>query len=169
MNILDIVLAVPTLYLVYKGWRHGLVREVANLAGLVAGIWCALHLSQWTAEQLGLTGESAVLIAFLVTFLAAIVLAYLLGRSIEGLLKAARLSVVNRLAGALLGMAKALCILSVLLSYVILIDKQEQLVSPTVKEQSLLFKPVYHTGSRLTASLKSYIADHQQEWKEALQ
>ena len=168
MQLIDILLALPLLFFIYKGWKKGLVREVATLVGLLAGIWACVHLSQQVAEWLNLDSENAILVAFIVTFIAVLVLTYMLGRCVEGLLKAAKLSLLNRLAGALLGTVKALCILAVLLNYVVMFDKQEAVIKPEVKKSSLLYKPVYSVGNRLTASLKQFIDDHKEEWKEAV-
>ena len=168
MQLIDILLAIPLLFFIYKGWKKGLVREVATLAGLLAGIWACVHLSQQVAMWLNLDSENTILIAFIVTFVAVLVLTYLLGRCVEGLLKAAKLSLLNRLAGALLGTVKALCILAVLLNYVVMFDKQEVVIKPEAKENSLLYKPVYNVGNQLTASLKQFIDDHKEEWKEAV-
>lgn len=168
MQLIDILLAIPLLFFIYKGWKKGLVREVATLVGLLAGIWACVHLSQQVAVWLNLDSENAILIAFIVTFVAVLVLTYLLGRCVEGLLKAAKLSLLNRLAGALLGAVKALCILAVLLNYVVMFDKQEVVIKPEAKENSLLYKPVYNVGNQLTASLKQFIDDHKEEWKEAV-
>lgn len=168
MTVLDIVLAIPMGWLIFRGWKKGLVREVATLAGILAGIWAAVHLSQWVIELLDLKGESAVIIAFFIAFVGALVLTYLLGRGIEGLMKAAKLSILNHIAGATLGMLKALCILAVLLSNIVILDSHEKLITPKMKEESLLYKPVYNTGSRLTDSLKQFIDEHKDEWKETV-
>ena len=168
MTLIDILLAIPLAWLIYKGWKRGLVREAATLAGVVAGIWASVHLSQWVAELLGLEGDSAILIAFFVTFVGAMVLAYLLGRSLEGLMKAAKLSLLNRVAGALLGMCKALCILAVILNGIVMLDKGQALITPDTKERSLLYRPVYATGNRLTESLKQFIADHASQARDLL-
>ena len=167
MSILDIILAVPMLALIFMGWRKGIVREVATLAGVLAGIWAAVHLSQMVAELLNLNGENAVLAAFLVCFVGALVLAWMLGRIVESLLKAGNLSILNRVAGAVLGMLKALCILSVLLNTIVMLDTGEMILKPEQKENSILYKPVYTTGNRLTDSLKQFIADHRSEWQQA--
>lgn len=168
MTILDILLLIPIGWLVFVGWKKGIIREAATLAGIVAGIWAAVHLSQLVATLLGLTGESAILIAFFITFVGAMVLAYLLGRSIEGLMKAAKLSLVNHLAGALLGMAKALCILAVVLNGLVMLDKGEVILSPETKERSILYRPVYATGNRLMASLKDFIAEHGRQARDLI-
>lgn len=164
MNILDIIIAVPLAVFIFLGWKKGVVREVATLVGVLVGIWAAVHLSQVVAELIGLEGENAVLIAFIVCFVGALVLAWLLGRLVEGLLKATKLSIVNRIAGALLGTVKALCILAVLLNTVVMLDTNEKLLKPELKEKSILYKPVYNTGNRLMDSLKQFVADHREEW-----
>lgn len=168
MNLLDLMLAIPIAFLMFKGWKRGLVREVATLAGVLAGIWASVHLSQKVADLLNLDSEHSVLIAFFVCFVGALVLAYLLGRAVEGMMKAAHIGLANRILGALLGMAKALCVLAVLLNYVVMLDRHEAVLSPSAKEKSLIFKPVFSTGNQLTASLKSYIADHKDSWRKEL-
>ncbi|MCR5444140.1 MAG: CvpA family protein [Bacteroidales bacterium] len=169
MILLDILLAVPLCFLIFMGWKKGLVREIATLAGILVGLWASIHLSQLVAPMLGLNGESAVLTAFIVVFLVALVLTYLLGRCVEGLMKAAKLSLFNRLAGALLGAAKALCILAVLLNFMVMVDGNEKIIKPSVKEQSMLYKPVYKTGNMLMGQLKDFIAEHREEWKEVME
>lgn len=168
MTVLDILLGLPLLFLIFMGWKKGLVREVATLAGVLVGIWASVHLSQQVAPLLGLDGDSAVLIAFIVTFLVALVLTYLLGRCIEGLMKAAKLSVLNRLSGALLGAAEALCILAVLLNFLVMIDGNEMILKPATKERSVLYKPVYTTGKWLTTHLKDYIMENKDSLKEVV-
>lgn len=166
MTVLDIILGIPMAWLMYRGWKRGLVREVATLLGVLAGIWATTHLSGWVCEVLSLKGENAVLIAFFIAFVGALVLAYLLGRGVERLMKKAHIGLVNHIAGAALGLIKALCILAVILNNVVMLDKHENLITPKLKEESVLYQPVWNTGNRLTASLKQFVDDHKEEWKE---
>lgn len=160
MTILDILLLIPLGWLVFLGWRKGVIREAATLAGIVAGIWAAVNLSKLVANLLGLTGTSAILIAFFITFVGALVLTYLLGRSIERLVKSAHLSLANKIGGATLGMTKALCILAVILNGIVLLDKNEELINRETREKSLLYTPVYKTGNLLISTLKDFIEEH---------
>ena len=50
MTFLDILIAIPLCYFIYKGWRRGIIFEVATLLGILAGIWAAVHLSTWVAR-----------------------------------------------------------------------------------------------------------------------
>lgn len=160
MTILDILLLIPLGWLVFLGWRKGVIREAATLAGIVAGIWAAVNLSKLVANLLGLTGTSSILIAFFITFVGALVLTYLLGRSIERLVKSAHLSLANKIGGATLGMTKALCILAVILNGIVLLDKNEELINRETREKSLLYTPVYKTGNLLISTLKDFIEEH---------
>ncbi len=157
MNFLDILIAVPLCYFIYKGWRRGLIFELSSLAGVIVGIWACIHFSTWVAEALDLQGDSAVLIAFFITFAAVVVLAYFLGRAIEGVFKMVKLNFVNKLSGALFGMAKCLCIVSVLLNFVLLVDTHQVVLTPKAKEESVLFQPSYRVGNKLTHTLKVYV------------
>lgn len=160
MTILDIILIIPLGWLVFLGWKKGVIREAATLAGIVAGIWAAVNFSKLIANLLNLTGESAILIAFFITFVGALVLTYLLGRSIERMVKSAHLSIANKISGAAMGMVKALCVLAVLLNSIVLLDKKEELITPETREKSILYKPVYNTGNLLISSLKDFIEEH---------
>ncbi len=52
MNWLDIVLAIPLLWFTYKGFRNGLIIELASLAALILGIFIALHFSFYAEDYL---------------------------------------------------------------------------------------------------------------------
>lgn len=157
MNILDILLAIPLGYFIFKGWRRGLIYELAALAGIIIGCWAATHLSTAVAETLSLKGEGAVLVAFFITFVGAIVLANFLGKALEKIVKLVKVNFLNKLMGALLGMVKCLCVLSVLLNFILLIDRQQVIITPKVQEESILYAPTYKVGNKLTTNLRDYI------------
>ena len=117
MTLLDIILAIPLGIFIFLGWKRGVVREAATLVGVLVGIWAAVHFSRLIASLLGLTGDHAILIAFFILFVGTMVLAFLLGRIAERVLKSLKMNLPNKIAGAALGMVKALCILAVLLNW----------------------------------------------------
>ena len=160
MTLLDIILAVPLGIFVFLGWKRGVVREAAALIGVLVGIWAAVHFSRLVASLLDLTGDHSILVAFFIILVGALVLAFLLGRIAERVLKAVKMNLVNKIAGAALGMIKALCVLSVILNGIIMIDKHHHLITTEAQEESFLYKPVYATGNELISSLKDFIAEH---------
>ena len=160
MNFLDILIAIPLCFFIYKGWRRGLIFEITSLAGIIVGVWACVHFSTWVAETLNIQGDTGVLIAFFITFAAVVALAYFLGRAIEGIFKMVKLNFLNKLFGALLGMAKCLCVISVLLNFILMIDTHQSILTPKAKEESVLYKPSYRIGNKLTISLKNYIDEN---------
>lgn len=160
MNILDIILSIPLIYFIYKGWKRGLIFELGALAGIIAGSWAATHLSKMVAEWLKLEGENTVLVAFFITFVGVVALSFFLGKCLEGIVKLIHVGILNKIAGALLGMAKCVCILAVLLNLILMIDKHQVIIQHSTREKSLLFSPVHKTGNKLTADLRQYIQTH---------
>jgi len=163
MTFLDILIAIPLAYYIYKGWKRGIIFELATLLGILAGIWASVHLSTWVAEALKLEGEGSVLIAFFITFMGAIVIAYFLGKVVEGLFKMVKAEFLNKLLGSVLGMLKCLIIISILLNFILLIDRNHVIITPKVQEVSILYKPTYTIGNKLSQSLKTYILEKREE------
>lgn len=160
MTLLDIILAIPMGVFIFLGWKRGVIREAAALVGVLIGIWAAVHFSRLVSSLLGLTGEHSILIAFFILFVGTLVLASMLGRVAERVIKSLKMNLPNKIAGAALGMIKALCILSVILNGIIMIDKNEKLISRETRVESLLYTPVYSTGNELISSLKQFIEEH---------
>ena len=163
MTFLDIIIGIPLVYFIYKGWKRGLIFEIATLLGIIAGCWAAIHLSTWVAESLHLEGEGSILVAFFITFVGAIVAAYFLGKAIEGLFKMVKAEFLNKLLGAVVGMLKCLIVISILLNFILLIDHNNVLITPKLQEDSVLYKPTYTIGNKLSSSLKTYIIKKREE------
>lgn len=157
MNILDIIIAIPLVFFIYKGWKRGLIFELASFAGIVVGAYAAIHFSTWVAELLHLEGEAAILIAFFITFVGVLVLSVVLGKAIEGFVKLVKVGKANNILGAAFGMLKCLCVLSVMLNFINIADEHAHIISPSTREGSALYEPTYKVGNRLTAHLKTVI------------
>lgn len=154
MNFLDILLAIPLLFFVYKGWKHGLIFELATLVGIIAGCNIATHFSTWVAEALKLDGEASLLIAFFITFVGVVLLAIVLGKAIEGFVKLVKVGKVNNILGAAFGMLKCLVVLSVLINLLMIADPESKIITQKTREGSILFKPTHTIGNKLTAQLE---------------
>lgn len=165
MNILDLILAIPLAWFTYKGFKRGLIFEVFSFAGLVAGCILAVHLSKTLSQFINADGPFAVLAAFFLIFVGVVLLSRLVGRLCEKAVKLVHMSLLNNLAGALLGILKCTVILSVLIYYVNVIDFRQKLLPQQVKEASLFYKPVDSAGNLLIGTLKAYVAQKKEECK----
>jgi len=144
MNWLDIALAIPLLWFTYKGFRNGLIIELASLAALILGIYIALHFSFYAEEYLRENFEVAekyiYIISFAITFLIVAVLVYLVGKIIHKLVSIVALGILNRVAGGIFGFLKAALVLSIILYFLNGFDPG--ILKAEVKEKSYLYSPV---------------------------
>ena len=146
MNWLDIVLAIPLLWFLIRGFRNGLIIELASLAALVLGIYVALHFSfyarDFLLENFDISNNYLNIISFALTFLIVALLVYLVGKLIHKLVSIVALGFLNRLAGGIFGLLKAALVLSVILYFLNAFDSGSGILKNDVKEGSVLYEPV---------------------------
>jgi membrane protein required for colicin V production len=142
MNYLDIILAIPLLWALYKGFSKGLIIEVASLIAIVLGVYGSIHFSYFITNALHLTSSYSPLISFAVTFLLIVVVVYLLAKMLEKSINLLALGFFNKLAGAFFALLKMAFIVSVLLMFFNKIDSKTYIISEETKKHSLLYQPV---------------------------
>ena len=146
MSTLDIILALFLFYFAFRGFSSGLIVSIATLVGLILGFYAASHFSEftsnWLQHDMGLKSGNIRLIAYVVTFVIVVILIFLLGKFLTGVVKTVGLGIVNRLAGALFGIAKGLLIASFVFLLFARIDPNETLITAAHKKGSILYKPV---------------------------
>ena len=166
MSTLDVILALFLFYFAFKGFTNGFIISLATLAGLILGFYAASHFSEFTANWLqhdmGLKSGNIKLIAYIVTFVIVVVLIFLLGRFMTGVVKTVGLGIVNRLAGALFGIAKGLLIASLLFLLFARIDPHESLFTAAHKKGSVLYKPVAAVAPAVIPFLQKYTVEVQE-------
>lgn len=163
MNILDILLALPMGYFIWKGYKRGIIFEVAALAGIIVGCYVAIQCANLVSTMLPFEGEGTILIAFFILFVGVLLLSRVLGRALEGAVRLVHAGWINKAMGSLLGFAKAVCVLAVIIDFVMLVDMQQKILTPKVQESSMLFSPVHSVGKKMTAQLKIYAEKAKQE------
>lgn len=144
MNWLDIVLAIPLVWFMYKGFRNGLIIELASLAALVLGIFIALHFSfyaeEFLLEYFDIPDNYLNIIAFAVTFIIVAVIVFLIGKIIHKVVSIVALGFLNRLAGGIFGLIKVALVISVIIYFINGFDSG--IIKSDVKEESFLYEPL---------------------------
>jgi len=144
MQTIDLIILVFIAILVILDFRKGLIISLATLAGLMLGIYLAIHFSNFIGNLLiknpGISGAYVPLLSFTITFLAVILGVLLLGKLVEKLVDLAGMGLLNHLAGAFFGLVKGLLILSVVFYVISRADPGEKLISPKAKQESLFYK-----------------------------
>ena len=146
MNILDIILAVPLLWFAYRGFQKGLVIELASLVALILGIWAAIHFSFFAADFLtdnfDIGPKYLPVTAFIITFIVVVLGVILVGKIVEKFINLIALGFLNKLGGLVFGIVKAAFFLSVIALIINSFDDDQSLITPKLREGSLLYKPI---------------------------
>lgn len=146
MNILDIILVIPILWALYRGFRKGLVYMVASLTALVLGILGAMRFHEGMGNLLNgwfeINPEHLHILAFAVTFILIVLLVHIAAFLVDKLIKAVALSFVNRLAGMVFGVLVTAFLISVILLPVSAANSKKAFISEETIEGSLLFIPL---------------------------
>ena len=142
MDFLDIIVIIPSVWFAFKGFQKGLVFEVAGIIALIIGTYIAINFSNKVATTLNLSGQYVEIIAFIITFGLVIFLVFILAKLIEKIIKLILPDIINNLGGAIFGVCKVLLIISIILYFINSYDKNEVVINKTIKEKSLLYKPL---------------------------
>lgn len=122
MSSLDIVLAIPLLWGLIRGFMRGFIIEIASLFALVLGVYGAIHFSFYMesllVEHTEMAGSTLSVSSFALTFIAIVIGIHLGAKLLQKIISMAALGIVNRIAGAVFGLLKWLLIASYTLSFV---------------------------------------------------
>jgi membrane protein required for colicin V production len=164
MSYIDIILAVPLLWALYKGFRKGLIIEVASLLALVVGIYGSIHFSSYIAEFLknNFGSKSAYLhiFSFAITFILIVLAIYILAHLLEKVVETVSLSLVNKILGAIFGLIKAAIILSVLLYFINTLDANKNFISQSRRDESRLYNPISYLSIKVMPAIKKIVVNN---------
>ncbi|MEX1014893.1 MAG: CvpA family protein, partial [Candidatus Paceibacterota bacterium] len=119
MSLIDIIILVPLLFLGFRGFKNGLVREIFGLVGLVLAIFFSFqYMAEFATlirEQLYTKSPYVPYFSFGILFLLVLLFVQVIIFFTESLLKIAFLSLPNRLLGSLFSAFKAALVISIIL------------------------------------------------------
>lgn len=146
MNWFDILIALFLLMAFTNGYRKGLIMQLVGLATIIlaavfGGKLAAIILPELN-RLINLSPDLARVLSFVLAFALIAVVISLIGRILERFIDVVFLSFINRLAGAIIAIGTMMVFLSVLLNLVLMLDKEESLISREVKEESFFFHRV---------------------------
>ena len=146
MNYLDVFIAIPLIWGLYKGLSRGIIKELASLLGLALGTYGALRFSEQfhlpIQENTSIDESFIPIIAFAVTFLIIILTVRVLGLILDKIIKIVTLGLINRVLGGVFGVLKMALITSALLLIVNSIDQQLEIIPKEQKKKALLYQPI---------------------------
>jgi membrane protein required for colicin V production len=147
MHILDLIIAVPLLYFIYKGAVNGIVKEILNIVGITLAIFLTFKYMDALAVIITPFFEENAspyipFISSALIFLGTLTIVAVIGYLTKELLKAVKLSTVNRVLGAIFGFVKSGLVVSTILLLVagFNIPKEE------VRNESVLYPYIIYMG-----------------------
>ena len=158
MNALDILIIIPIVFGIWRGFKKGFIIELFTFLALFIGLYAGIHLSDsvsgFLQEQFSSDSEYLPTISFTITFLLVGAMVYFAGVAIEKAIKAVSLSLPNRLLGAFLGAFKMILFAGTSIILLQSYDEKSDIISEETKEGSLLFLPVENTTYFVIPALK---------------
>jgi membrane protein required for colicin V production len=146
MTVIDIVLGALILFGLIRGLMKGLFVEVASLVALIAGVYGAIHFSNFAAEflmeRVDWNEKTINITAFAITFVIIVLAISLAGKALTKLADFAALGLLNKLLGAVFGGLKIAMILSIVLMIFAKMNKTIPFVDEQDLEDSVLYEPV---------------------------
>lgn len=119
MSGLDIVIAIVVLIGLWRGFQLGLVKTAVGLAAWLIALVAATRLAGSVSPQLSGMVQNPVLqmaMAFLLVVMVILAVMHLVAFVFSGVLKTLRLGIVDKMAGGVLGVAKNVLMVLVVLS-----------------------------------------------------
>lgn len=146
MNILDIIILILLALGLINGLRKGFFVEVASLVALIAGVYGAIHFSDFAAdflmEKVDWNERTVNITAFIITFVVIVLLIALAGKALTKLADFAALGMLNKLLGGLFGLLKMAVILSVILMIFDILNITLPFTDKEHQEESMIYEPV---------------------------
>lgn len=165
MHWLDVVILIPILLALWRGFKRGLILELATLVGLALGIYAGLHFSYYASDllqsKLEIESEHLPILSFAVTFLVVVIAVFLLGKALERIVKMIALSFFNKLAGALFSVTKVAIIIALLLVIFDRFNSDFEWVKAEELDRSLAYKGLVEAGSVVLPEVKAVIENNE--------
>lgn len=157
-SVIDIALAVPLLLAAWRGFRKGLIIEIATLVGLVAGLFAGYYgadrVAQFVSDASGWKVDNMHAVGFLIAFAGVLFAVYLLGKALEKIVDLVALGLVNKLLGMVFGLVKMTLLLSVVIYFMNLAFGKDQWLPKEQVDASFLYPKASNAASWLIPELK---------------
>lgn len=141
MNWLDVIILLPCIWFAFKGFKNGLIFELASILALILGVWATVRFSSSLAIKLG-DSKIYLYLSFAIIFIAVLVAVHFAGKLFEKLIKLLIPDIINHIAGLVFGVMKVVIIFSVLLMFINKVDFKHVILKPETKSASFSYKYV---------------------------
>lgn len=158
MNWLDIIIVIIVVYCIFEGYKTGLIKQLATLAGFIVGAVLSGTISSIILpilqSKIGSSENILGPLSYILAFTAIMIVFYLLGSMIQSIVETVKMGALNRLAGIVLCLAKWIFVTSILLNLILKTDTNKVLITDNTINKSKTFKYVQPFAPRIVPFLK---------------
>jgi len=137
--IIDIAAAILILYGFYSGYKKGIIKTAFSTLSIILAILVTIKLSPIVMNiietALKLSQGVSVILGIVVTFFVVLIGIQFIGGRLEGLLKAANINFINKLAGGLLMGT----VFSVCLGFIVQLADDLRFINPEQRQTSISY------------------------------
>ena len=162
MNILDIIILVCLVPAVVVGLWKGFISQAISLISIIVGVWASARFAnivgEWLVKYLTVSESVIKVISFILILVVVIVVLYLVGRVLEGVIKLVTLGWLNKLLGVFFSLAKCILILGVVVIAFNALNNAFDLVKPSVISDSVLYPIINDIADSVFPYLKRLLS-----------
>ena len=157
MNYVDIIISIPLLYGLIKGFSNGIIKEITNTLSVFLAIYIGIHFSTLIepylqSDALSNYERTIPLIAFLIVFIVILIIIKSIGGLIDRLAKLLALGIISRFLGAIFGVFKIMIIFSGILFFL----TEYKMIDHQIEKDSILLKPIQDVSEILIPKINKH-------------
>lgn len=157
-NWFDIAVLVLLLIVFIKGFQKGLIRMAIELGIVIFSTIFGGKLAERilpTVESLtNLSSQWASVTSYIISFVAIAIALSIVGQVIQKVIRVINLNFINRIGGGIISMGIAMIILSIVLNLILVLDKDQQIMTPATTSSSFFYEGVLSVVPATTPYLK---------------
>ena len=161
MNFFDVLILGFIVLFAINGFRKGFIISLASLAALVLGIYLAVHFSNYIQVLLDDNFHPSKtwlpILSFIATFLAVVIIVLVVAKVMEKIIDVVGLGFINKIAGALLGLAKGVVFASIILFILYSVDKKKSWITEEDRKGSFTMNKIEQVFPEIISDLGSSI------------
>ncbi len=161
MNFFDVLVLGFLALFIINGFRKGFIISLASLAALILGIYLDVHFSNFIQAMLQDNFHPSrtwlPILSFTVTFLIVAILVLIVAKVMEKIIDVVGLGFINKIAGALLGLAKGVVFASIILFILYSVDKKKSWITEEDRKGSFTMNKIEQVFPEIISDLGSSI------------
>ncbi|MEX0273443.1 MAG: CvpA family protein [Flavobacteriaceae bacterium] len=150
MGILDVVFAILLAWGLYKGFKNGLLIELASLIAFIVGLFGAIHFSyiagDYLSENMEWNQDYINILAFIITFITLVLAVHIIGKLLTKIADFALVGWLNKIAGGIFGVLKVAVVLGAFLIFFDRANTSMGIIEEEHLQNSILYGPIKDIG-----------------------